>query len=248
MSAAPTLTVILGTPHSGLESLGQQLARDAGGICLSQLRLTIADTIGERVQMAAVAQEPLDRHWQDALSTYLPEARTHIESYLDAHQHDPVVDVLNALRNAIAPKPLIIVDDHAGFRIHEVERWFAMAPDALLVHATTPLETFVAASTAHYRRHLFVPPDYRDHNATNAIPQLRPSLAWYQVQTTLGLAFSTHEPIRRCRRVLPASVQLTLSGLSSSAMTTASGPFDWPYLSEGSARQPSLMELQQLFG
>lgn len=241
------LTVIVGTPDSGLESWGQQLADDAGGICLSHLRLTIADTLGERRQMSDVAQEPLDRSWRAALATYLPEAAADLEAFLEIHQRDSVGDVLGQLRQAIAPRPLVIVDDHAGFRIHEIERWFALAPDALFVHAVTPLQPFVAVSIARCRSHLFVPPDYRDHNAGNAIPQLNPSLAWYQVHTTLGLAFSTDEPIRRCRLRLPQAARCTLKDLSEAAATGPDSQLQWPYRSQGSASAPALQELEQYF-
>lgn len=231
------LTVILGTPDSGLRDYGEQLAKNAGGVCLSDLKLCVAANVGELLQMIELAQEPIARSLLAALSAHVPQARRDAMAYLIERSDWNIATLLWALVQGLAGKPLVIVDELAGFRIVDAERWFSMQPQALFVHALTARAEFERASLRRYHSRLFIPPDYRDHNIVNPSPVLKPVLAWYQLHSTLGRAFSDRDMLRRCRiEIGGPQTPMTLEALATLASRqSGADSWHWPFGRDGSA-------------
>lgn len=239
------LTVILGTPDSGLRDYGERLANSANGVCLSDLKLCLASNVAELLQMIELAQEPIERALLAALSAHVPQAKHDAYAYLAERSGWTIATLLWAIVQGLAGKPLVIVDELAGFRIHEAERWFAMQPQALFVHALTPRADFERASLRRYNTRLFVPPDYRDHHIAHPSPLLKPMLAWYQLHSTLGRAFADRDPVRRCRVEVGPQAPATVEALDVLARRQAQAEFwRWPSGGRASAETPTIDELQ----
>ena len=242
------LTVVLGTPDSGLRAYGERLASSANGLCLSDLKLCVAANVGELLEMIEVAQEPMARSLFAALSAHVPQARRDAQAYLAERSDWSIATLLWALvqglEKGLEGKPLVIVDELAGFRIAEAERWFSMQPQALFVHALTPRADFERASLRRYNGRLFIPPDYRDHNIVHPAPLLKPVLAWYQLQSTLGRAFSDRQALRRCRIDVRPEAPVSLAALDELARQQSAADFwRWPFGRNGSADTPTPDEL-----
>lgn len=237
MSAAlPALTVVLGAPHSGLDSWGAELAAAQGAVVLAGLRLTAATHIGDLLQMQAVAQEPIHEPLWQAVAVWIAEAQGDAASFLDACADALVAGLFEHLRRAIG-RPLVVVDTDCGFRIGDTEAWGRLAPDAEFVHAVTPPGDFARASQRFYQRRLYVPPDYRDHCIGLPAPRLEPRLAWYQVQATIARALGEHPHWRARRVVLPAA-----------ALPGPAQRLEWPFVASDRAMMPSLDQLAAFLG
>lgn len=239
------VTVILGTPDSGLRDYGERLADRASGVCLSDLKLCLAKNVAELLQMIELAQEPIERSLLAALSAHVPQARRDALSYLAERSDWNIATLLWAIVQGIAGRPLVIVDELAGFRIVDAERWFAMQPQALFVHALTPRDDFERASRRRYDTRLFVPPDYRDHNIANPSPVLKPVLAWYQLHSTLGRALADRDSLRRCRVEIGPQAPGTIEALEVLAQRQSQAEFwRWPFGGRASAETPTIDEFE----
>ncbi len=245
--SAPALTLILGTPDSGLRAWGETLAASVGGLCLCDLKLAMATTVGELLHMAQLAQDPIDESLLAALRAHLPEAHD-APAFLRERSDWPTAALLSQLLRGIAPRPVVIVDEMAGFRIHELERWFAMQPQALFVHAVTPLADFERASRQRYDGRLFIPSDYRDHHIGNATPVFKPMLAWYQVQATLARSLAEHGELNRVRvQTGDANAPRTIDALQrlAGAQSTPAS-WQWTHSVAGRADMPGVAALTEL--
>jgi hypothetical protein len=239
------LTVILGTPDSGLRDYGERLASSANGVCLSDLKLCLAANVAELLQMIELAQEPIERSLLAALETHVPQAKRHAYAYLAERGDWSIATLLWAIVHSLAGRPLVIVDELAGFRIVDAERWFVMQPQALFVHALTPRADFERASLRRYHTRLFVPPDYRDHNIANPSPVLKPVLAWYQLHSTLGRALAERDSLRRCRVEIGPQAPDTIEALDDLADRQGQSEFwRWPFGGRASAETPTIDEFE----
>ncbi|WP_341920986.1 hypothetical protein [Hydrocarboniphaga effusa] len=239
-------TVILGTPDSGLREYGERLAKSANGVCLSDLKLCLAANVAELLQMIELAQEPIERSLLAALATHVPQAKRDAYAYLAERGDWTIATLLWAIVQGLAGRPLVIVDELAGFRIGETERWFSMQPQALFVHALTPRADFERASLRRYDTRLFVPPDYRDHNIAHPSPVLKPVLAWYQLHSTLARALADCDAVRRCRIEVGAEAPASLAALDTLASRQSGAAFwSWPFGRNGSAGTPTPDELER---
>lgn len=237
----PPVLLLFGTPYSGIESQAQRLAQSGGGVHLGDLQLSLVERLGQLREVYALAQTPQHEPLFAALRRHLPAAAADPDAFLAAHAHWSVGELLTALLAAIDAPLVTLSDVSAGFRIHQVERWFARLPQAGFVHVTTPLAAFVAAASAYYDGKLYVPPDYRDHCVVHPTPPLKPQLAWYQVQATLARAYSDARGVRRRRIDIDALAGLDAAQLMASTRET---PLDWPYAhAQPTAMAPSLPQL-----
>lgn len=247
MSAATKIVMLLGTPHSGIEAQAQRLAQSGNGLYLGDLQLSLVDNVRQLLELYALAQTPQHEPLFAVLRRYLPAAAQDPSAFLAAHADWNMARLLDALLGAIDAPLLVMTDLSAGFRIHQIERWFARLPQAVYVHVTTPVAPFVEAATAHYRGKLFTPPDYRDHSVFNAAPLLKPELAWYQVHAALARAFSDASGIQRYRADIDQLAKLDAHQLLQAAADGS--PPDWPYARhELRAMAPTLPQLAASIG
>ncbi|MDB5969778.1 MAG: hypothetical protein JWQ90_2228 [Hydrocarboniphaga sp.] len=252
MTKSTSVVVLLGTPHSGIEAQAQRLAQSGNGVdrgvYLGDLQLSLVDRVKQLPELYALAQTPQHEPLFAALSRYLPAAAENPAAFLALHANWSIAELLEALLGAIDTPLVTMTDLSAGFRIHQIERWFARLPRAVYVHVTTPLAPFVEAATAHYKGRLFTPPDYRDHNVFNAAPVLKPELAWYQIHAALARAFSDARDLSRIRVDIAELAGLDADALLARA-TTTSERFNWPYArQELRAMAPTLPQLEASIG
>lgn len=239
--------IMLGVPHTGIEDQALRLAQAAGGVYLGDLQLSMVDKVGHLPELYALAQTPQHEPLYQALRQHLPSAAGNPAAYLAAHADWSIAELQRALLAAIDAPLVTITDSSAGFRIHQVERWFARLPDADYLHVTTSVARFIDAAQLHYRGKLYVPPDYRDHNLFNSAPVMKPELAWYQVNATLARAMSDAWQLRSARVDIDTLASMTVAEVLD--RIGVGGAPQWPHAEpRATAMAPTLNQLALSLG
>jgi hypothetical protein len=205
MNSAQTVVVLLTTPHTTVDMLGQQLARSSNGVFLGDLNLSFGRSVGELLQVYELSQMPVHEPLFEFLRQHVGEAASDPRAFLDARSDWSFQRLLQFLLAQVSAPLAIFADTSAGFRIVQTERWLKALPQALFVHAVGDRAAFADAASRHYAGHLFIPPDYRDYCVLNKAPQFQPDLAWFQVNRTLSQALADAPDIRSCRVSLAAA-------------------------------------------
>lgn len=220
MHAPPV--IVLGAPGPDPSRVAAMLGAHPAALALPELRLFMADTVGELLEIFAIAESGYDEGLARAVAftEYGRRDETAIDDARDwlARRTDwSGAALLDHLARRLAPRRMVVVDTETGWQIAAADRLAEACPDASLLQVVTHPRPYCRATAERLAGRLFVAPDYKDYAVTP--PVIDPQLAWLRIQLNL----------ERLRGLLPPAQgrALRIEDLHVEPETTLAALCDW---------------------
>lgn len=194
---APPL-FILAAPFSGAAYLAAQLGQHPQLYALPELRLFMADTVGELLNIFELSQGPQIDGLLRAVAQIEFGAQNDAgvdaaRGWLKQHAALSVGGLLQEFARRVAPSRLVVPDAESPLRPMDLRRLQRHVPGAQVVHLLRHPWTQGVLLSAWARERLFVPSDYKDHGYKPLI--IDPQIAWLRANHNIERAFPN--PLRR---------------------------------------------------
>lgn len=182
--------LLAGAPFSGSSLLAQMLGSHPQCAAAPELKLGLADTVGELLTLAELSEVPLldgllrfvaEHHGGGQHRAGIAKAKAWLEEVTDA----TTTELLTELKNGVAPRALVIPDGEAALRPDELLRWQQLDPDLRVVQCLRHPLTHGAVWAPWLQGQLYVPPDFRDHHVSPAAALIEPQIPWLRCNRNL---------------------------------------------------------------
>ncbi len=189
---------ILGAPFSGAAYLAAQLGQHPQLYALPELRLFMADSLEELLNIFELSQGPQVDGLLRAVAQieFGSQSDAGIEAardWLKRNVHWSVGELLHELAVRVAPSRLVIPDAESPLRPMDLRRLQRHVPGAQVVHLLRHPWTQGCLLSAWARERLFVPMDYKDHGWKPLI--IDPQIPWLRANDNIERAFP--QPLQR---------------------------------------------------
>lgn len=198
MSETQPPLFILAAPFSGAAYLAAQLGQHPQLYALPELRLFMADTVGELLNIFELSQGPQIDGLLRAVAQIEFGAQNDAgidaaRDWLKKHAELSVGGLLQELARRVAPARLVIPDAESPLRPMDLRRLQRHASGAQVVHLLRHPWTQGILLSTWARERLFVPSDYKDHGWKPLI--IDPQIPWLRANQNIERAFPA--PLQR---------------------------------------------------
>lgn len=261
MSVAPPPPplFVLGAPAVGTSRVAAWLGTHPQLCAVPELNLSMADTVGELLDIAVLDAGPLLDGLLRALAVLGFGAQTdaaveQARQWLQDRAGQATAEVLEWLVRQAAPRRLVVPDSGAALRPMDLLRLRRGRPDSywLQVMRHPWIHGCVLAGLCEER--LFVPPDYKDFSRKP--PQLDPQIPWLRANLNLESALARLDGSARrqvCIEALEDSQDaarvavLEWLSVAADALTLdAMDPMSWTFAGYGPRSAPYGLEAEAL--
>jgi hypothetical protein len=180
--------IVLGAPSAAPSRVAAMLGAHPVAIALPELRLFMADTVGELLEIFEVGgsgyADGLLRtvavlEFGDDDDQHIVRAGHWLKRRAD-YRGGELLDYFAA---QLAPRRLVTVDTETGWHPNSVDRLHQHCPDAQLLQIVNHPRPYCRTTATALAGRLFVAPDYKDYAVTP--PVIDPQLAWLRIHCNL---------------------------------------------------------------
>ncbi len=253
MAEAQSPIWLLGAPFSGVTWLAGVLGMHPQLYATPQLHLTLADDVGNLLEVFAAGQGEHGHGLLRAVAEIACGGQTDdgivaAQGWLEQRRSLSTAALLQELAARVAPRRLVIPDAETALRSYELLRLLRLTPQSPVVHLLRHPWTQGRLMSRWCQERLFVPVDYKDYSQDP--PQVEPQVPWLRAQINLE-RIAAHAKLRRVSsEALDRDFDATLAGLCQwlgvdadpSTLALMADPGRWPYAGLGPAAAPGGLE------